>query len=373
MCLDVSVLAHDALPRSMRLTAHPYRELPTSAFWRKAVSGVAVRDVDPIGNVGFTISPTDRVATAGSCFAQHIARHLREAGFHFLVTETAHPIVPAEQAEAFGYGVFTARYGNIYTARQLLQLFQRAYGLFVPEEDVWQEADGCWTDPFRPQIQPGRFLTRAELEADRTHHFGCIRRAFNDLDVFVFTLGLTESWSSRQDDAVYPLCPGVGGGKFDPARHVFRNASVADVVADLISFIDLLRGVNPAARIMLTVSPVPLVATASGQHVLTATAYSKSVLRVAADEVSRQRPNVVYFPSFEIITGNFNRGIYFADDCRSVTEEGVEHVMRTFLRNHAEGSTTVPSAPPVSTDPHTARMAQLVKIVCDEEALDDLA
>ncbi len=351
------------------MTAHPYRSLPASAFWRKAVAGVAIQNVDPVGDVGFTIRSTDRVATAGSCFAQHIARHLRAAGFHFLVTETAHPIVPPEQAELFGYGLFTARYGNIYTARQLLQLFQRAYGLFVPAVDAWQEVDGRWTDPFRPQIQPGRFLSRAELEADRAHHFGCIRRAFKELDVFVFTLGLTESWSSRQDDAVYPLCPGVGGGTFDPERHVFRNASAAEIGADLISFVDLLRGVNPAARIILTVSPVPLVATASGQHVLTATTYSKAALRVAADEVSRQRRDVAYFPSFEIITGNFNRGAYFAEDCRSVTEDGVEHVMRTFLRHCTEGATVTPPQP-APVDPHTARMKQLVKIVCDEEALD---
>ena len=352
------------------MTVHPYRTLPASAFWRKAVAGMAVRDVDPVGDVGFKIKPTDRVATAGSCFAQHIARYLREGGFRFLVTETAHPIVPAEDADAFGYGLFTARYGNIYTARQLLQMFQRAYGLFVPEEDAWQEADGRWTDPFRPQIQQGRFLTRAELEADRANHLGCVRRAFEELDVLVFTLGLTETWSSGQDDAVYPLCPGVGGGAFDPERHVFRNASVSDVVNDLVSFIDLLRGVNPAARIVLTVSPVPLVATASGRHVLTATTYSKSVLRVAADEACRLRPDVVYFPSFEIITDSFNRGVYFAEDCRSVTEQGVEHVMRTFLRHYAEAPAVTSPSTPVSLDPHTARMKHLVEVACDEEALD---
>ena len=352
------------------MTSHPYHTLPASAFWRKAVASITVQDVDPVGDVGFTIKPTDRVATAGSCFAQHIARHLRAAGFHFLVTETAHPIVPAEHADSFGYGLFTARYGNIYTARQLLQLFQRAYGLFVPKEEAWQEPDGCWTDPFRPQIQPGRFLTRAELEADRIHHFSCIRRAFEELDVFVFTLGLTESWSSRQDGAVYPLCPGVGGGVFDPERHVFLNASTASVVADLVSFVDLLRGINPTARIILTVSPVPLVATASGQHVLTATTYSKSVLRVAADEVSRQRSDVAYFPSLEIITGSFNCGAYFAEDRRSVTEDGVEHVMSIFLRHYTEDLAVASQSSSSDVDLHTVRMKQLVKVVCDEKALD---
>ena len=61
---------------------------------------------------------------------------------------------------------------------------------------------------------------------------------------------------------------------------------------------------------ILTVSPVPLVATAAGKHVLVATTYSKSVLRVACEEVCQKAADVMYFPSYEIITGNYNRGSY---------------------------------------------------------------
>ena len=59
---------------------------------------------------------------------------------------------------------------------------------------------------------------------------------------------------------------------------------------------------------------------------------------MAAGEAARQRPNVAYFPSFEIITGHYNHGRYFAPDLRSVTEEGVSHVMRVFLRHYTEGT-----------------------------------
>ena len=39
-------------------------------------------------------------------------------------------------------GLFTARYGNIYTSHQLLQLLRRTYGTFVPQDNAWTEPDG---------------------------------------------------------------------------------------------------------------------------------------------------------------------------------------------------------------------------------------
>ena len=50
-----------------------------------------------------------------------------------------------------------------------------------------------------------------------------VREMFERLDVFVFTLGLTEAWRSRIDGAVYPLAPDVVAGKMGQAAHEFVN------------------------------------------------------------------------------------------------------------------------------------------------------
>jgi hypothetical protein len=345
--------------------------MPDHAFWRSAVVSPAMNAVDPVVSVPFPIAPEDRVASAGSCFAQHISRYLRNHGFNYFVTEPAHPLLPAKNVSAFNYGTFTARFGNLYTARQLLQLFHRAYGRFKPADDVWAEANGRLIDPFRPQIQPGGFASRREYDVDREKHFAAVRRAFEELDVFVFTFGLTEAWRSRDDGAVYPLCPGVSGGTFDPAKHEFHNFTADETTADMLALIDELRKVNAKARLILTVSPVPLIATAENRHVLVSTTYSKSVLRVACQQIADARDNVAYFPSYEIITGNFTRGSYFADDLRSVKEEGVAHVMRLFM-SHFTGR-TVEDAPTEAqaprTDAHSEEMERLVELNCDEEML----
>jgi len=350
----------------------PYSLLPDTAFWQRAIADLPPGDVDPVGDTApFKIGLADRVVTAGSCFAQHIARYLKGSGFNVSITEPAHPIATPEMAEAFNYGVFSARYGNIYTARQLLQLFQRAYGTFEPTENIW-EGDGHWIDPFRPRIQPHGFASRQEFEADRRKHFAAVRRAFEELDVFIFTLGLTESWRSRADGAVFPLCPGVAGGVFDAERHEFHNFTATEVADDLCAFIDALREVNPKAKVLLTVSPVPLVATAEPQHVLVSTVYSKSSLRVAAGMVSAAHSDIVYFPSYEIITGSFSRGKYFGADCRSVTEDGVNHVMRIFFRHFTAGEMQLPADAtiPEPKDSHIVQMERVVEVICEEEMLN---
>jgi hypothetical protein len=237
---------------------HPYTSLPDYAFWKRAVSSIPSDQVDPIVEAVFSITPTDRIVTAGSCFAQHIARRLHEQDFAYFVTELPHPIMPPDLIDDWNYGSFSARYGNIYTARQLRQLVDRAYGLFDPMVDVWAN-ESQYIDPFRPQIQPNGFSSITEYHLDRRRHFAAVRQAIEELDVFVFTLGLTEAWRDRRDGAVYPLAPGVAGGTFDPNLHEFHNFSVQEVTDDLLYVIDVLRKVNPAARVLLTVSPVPLV------------------------------------------------------------------------------------------------------------------
>ena len=137
---------------------HPYVGLPDRQFWENEPGIANPARFDPVSDVPFQIALTDRVVTAGSCFAQHLGRRLADAGFDHFIAEPAHSLFDADLAHRFGYGIFSARYGNVYTTRQLLQLLQRAYGLFVPLAESWpRHAAGRVVDPCRPQIQPDGF------------------------------------------------------------------------------------------------------------------------------------------------------------------------------------------------------------------------
>ncbi|CAB4957833.1 MAG: hypothetical protein F2842_09090 [Actinobacteria bacterium] len=342
---------------------HPYRGLPASQFWNSAVSGIAPGSLDPVIDSGFRISVDDAVATLGSCFAQHLAASIRDSGYRYLVTEQAPPGAAPEVAAT--YGIFSARYGNIYTVRQAVQLLERAFDDRTFDDDVWTR-ENRWYDALRPTVEPGGFATAEELAHDRARHLDSVRRLFLESDVVVFTLGLTEGWRSRVSGAVYPIAPGVAAGAFDPEHHEFFNGDYPSVRADLEEWLRLLRRVNPSVRVLLTVSPVPLAATYEKRHVWASTTYSKAVLLAVAQDVARAEDLVDYFPSFEIITSPLTNSQYYEDDLRSVRDRGVRHVMRVFRRHYLEA------------DEHQAQhdtAAQLAAyriestVICDEDLL----
>ena len=290
----------------------------------------------------FRIRPEGKIATAGSCFAQHISRHLKERGFEVLDVEPPPPGLNQENATRFGFGLYSARYGNIYLARQLLQLAREALGRSTPADAVW-ERNGRYFDALRPSVEPAGMGSAEEVIANRRSHLEAVLRLFRRADVFVFTFGLTEGWVHTASGTVFPTAPGTLAGTFDPGVYSFQNFSYDEVLSDFVQFRDLVHGVNPATKFLLTVSPVPLAATASGNHVLVATTHSKSVLRAVAGQLAAQFDDVDYFPSYELIASPWARGFFFEPDLRNVTEAGVQLVMRVFVEAYAGHSTAAPA------------------------------
>lgn len=342
----------------------PYDALPTTSWWHKSMSGRSPQDIDPHLKSRFSISADTKVASAGSCFAQHISRALIDRGYNYFVAEPAPAYLEPSLATRYGYGVFSARYGNLYSALQLLQLLQRAFGQFEPADQFWIDDEGRCFDLLRPRINPKGFSSRQEAAADNRRHLEAVRELFRTAETFIFTLGLTETWRSTVDGTAYPTCPGCGSaGTYDPSRYKFENLTAAATSACLASAIELMGAVNPQIQIILTVSPVPLIATMTDRHVLQATTYSKSVLRVAAEEMVLRHANVHYFASYEIITATRNAHAFIENDGRTIAPGGVDRAMEVFFHQFGGADRGRPRLQEGDRDAQAA----LPAIVCDEE------
>ncbi|MEH0069665.1 GSCFA domain-containing protein [Pannonibacter sp. Pt2-lr] len=350
---------------------NPYTSLPQSSFWKTGItehgSGGALKD---IWQPRFAISRDTRILTAGSCFAQHISRWLTANGYDWADTEPASEELTDNERRDGQYGVFSFRTGNIYTAALLRQWLEFALGARPPVLDLAEE-DGRHFDLLRPAVPACGYESREGAREALERTLDAIRKGLKEADLFIFTLGLTESWIHR-DGHVYPMCPGTLRGTFDPGTVRFVNQAYEDVRRDMADAIGLARTVNPDLKFLLTVSPVPLTATASGDHVLSATIYSKSVLRAVAGDLCRELSGVDYFPSYELISAFPARGRFYEANLRSVTAEGVAHVMSHF----SEGIGAIARSPG-NGDPLRPAAAQSAKaadeILCDEVGLESWA
>jgi hypothetical protein len=231
---------------------------------------------------------------------------------------------------------------------------------------------GRYYDPYRPSLTEDGFTSADKMLEARRITLTAMLDAIKQADLFIFTLGLTEAWGNK-DGSVYPMCPGTIRGEFTTEDHMFKNFNEQEVVQDLNETLDVLRGLNPHLRFLLTVSPVPLTATASGQHVLTATTYSKSVLRSAAGYLLQVRDDVDYFPSYELITAPAFKGQFYEHNMRSVSPDGVAFVMEQFFA--AIGVVPKHASKQMSAVIRTFDAVQSEKIdfedeICDEIVLD---
>ena len=278
----------------------------------------------------------DRVFTVGSCFAYEIKKAMIGLGVKCL-PDYAHmqpdrSRVRLENDE--GVPLFHLQHYNTYT---VLGEFERIAGLWAQDpDDYWTVTRGspwrgetAYQDPYRRRLY-GR--TVDDLHAINAELDDVYRTGFAEATSFFFTFGMTEVFRQKSNGRVVcqrPLYAG-GGGLYETE---FYMSSYADNLANIEKLIGIIRSAKPDAKIVMTVSPVPLARSFSDRDVTIATTESKSILRAVLGEVSR-RHDVLYFPSYEAITWQGIDRVFGGYDNRHVHDEKVHNIMKTFIETY---------------------------------------
>ncbi|MHA7850560.1 GSCFA domain-containing protein [Roseovarius sp.] len=343
----------------------PYQNLEDRAFWRASVGRDDDAALAQLWSPKLALDRATPLMTAGSCFAQHLHRALLRGGWAVLQGEDMSTHLPNRLCHKYGYNLFSARYGNVYTARQFRQLVEHALSDGPSPTLIW-ERDNRYFDALRPAVEPEGLETPEQVRQARAEHMRALREVLEQAACIVLTLGLTECWIDRETGLALPTAPGTIAGSHDPERVFMHNFTHAEVIEDLRATREILRAHGLQARFLLTVSPVPLVATASGGHVGPASFYSKSVLRAACGELCMNDGDFDYFPAYEIIASPIAGGPYFDEHGRQPTEKGVQLVLKAFglaLGDNA-GAPLQEASPPLSS------IASDEDTICEEILLE---
>jgi len=266
------------------------------------------------------------IGSAGSCFAFEIAHVFQESGFNYVVTERNDDPLSGVIVDGYSpgdqYAKFCANYGILFNSISFKQLAEKAFDTKPIKQLLFQQPEGYWVDPYREGVA---FLDRQNYLLDYPQHINATRNALEIAEVFIVTLGLNECWEFR-DGTVLSRNPRDNMYPF--VKH--KTLSVQENIDNIQCFYDTVKKYNPKFKLIISISPIPFLATGHGEthHVITANTHSKATLRVAAEELVKNNPDIYYLPSYELVTECIEDA--WDNDHRHVKRTTVEKVVKMF-------------------------------------------
>ena len=319
----------------------------------------------PTASPSFAIEDGDTIFAIGSCFARNVERALDAAGRRVVSRE----FELGEIGESLGEA---ANFFNKYSIHSVLNELGWALDRdsFPGADILYDTGGGRFSDA---QLGMARLDFPVETILDFRHRYLDAMARVAEADVVIVTLGYVETWYDRKLQLYLNVAPPQAAGKAEPERFEFRVLSYADVLDGLERLHALLlRHRAKPLKMLVTVSPVPLLATFRKMDVLVANAYSKSVQRAAIEEFVATREGVDYFPSYEFVTLSNPAVAWSRNDYRHVSPDLVNRIMSNVLDRYVAGPRGAEAPAEMSLDALLSSMRMLARLD-DHAALRDLA
>jgi hypothetical protein len=281
----------------------------------------------------FTLDSECPLFTIGSCFARNIENLLIRRNFPIVLKNFGTPPEMFRSwDEKTGGGVQKGKLSRAslikFSVHSMTHELRRVLaGSSYPNEGLVELTRDKWFDPH------GSGLRLLPYEVALANRRG-IHQAMSQIKrakVVIMTLGLTETWIDSATGLAINEPPGATWLARYPERWNFVDFGYDAILEEMSSFIALARErASPDMRFIVTVSPVPLAATAKDQDVIVASNGSKSTLRAVAEELFRRHDFVDYFPSYEYAMFS-PKELVWGEDQLHVQVSFVEHITRSFI------------------------------------------
>lgn len=286
----------------------------------------------PVLKPRFSLPPGAKIFTIGSCFARNVEEHLGRLGFLVPMLSLS---VPNHEYDGRPAGIL-----NKFTPPGALQEIERTFEMLqdpkktdsIIDSLLLPVGDGMVIDLELRGFVP---VTWERARERRRQIFGLFAQAFES-DCVVITLGLVECWIDVTTGRAIQETPAAAPLRRLKQRFGLKILQIDEVIAALDRMIRLLLSHGkPNARILLTVSPVPLEATFSGMDIVIANAYAKATLRTAAQVMCDRFPQADYFPAYEMVTMSRGDDVW-ESDLIHVTDKFVGYVVERLTEDYVQ-------------------------------------
>ncbi|MGK7392668.1 MAG: GSCFA domain-containing protein [Candidatus Cyclobacteriaceae bacterium M2_1C_046] len=250
------------------------------------------------------IKHDEPVLTAGSCFADCMGKKFEE----------------------FKFSTLTNPFGTVYNPLSLHRQFQMAIDRKILGPEKVAEVHGMYVhydfhSSFR-NISREALLNDIQQDLDQVHDF------LKKSSWLVITWGTAWVYELKKENEIVANCHKQPGKIFDK-----KLLNLNDILADFNAFHKQLKSFNPDINIILTVSPVRHI-----KDTLSLNNVSKSLLRLAAHEITEKNTDVFYFPSYEIMMDELRDYRFYKEDMIHPTLQAEDYIWNKFTQVAIDGS-----------------------------------
>jgi hypothetical protein len=285
------------------------------------------------------LTPADKTFAMGSCFAREIRFALERRNLVVGPDYAACAIDPLIAIVDELPDRIHLNYFNSYTIRQE---FERIDGTWLQDtEDYWTVSGGrfgsqkSFQDPYKRLTFAKTPEALSDVLAKVNTQIECAARMAS---IFFFTFGMTEVFRIKKNGKIACQKPAYFGGGGENETELLESG-YAENLENMEAIRTIIKLLNPAARIVVTVSPVPLERTFTGRDIVVANLEGKSILRAAVGEFAKRHDDVTYFPAYEMVT-SIGEGAFYPGDLRHVKAPVVDLIMQSFCNAHLAGEPT---------------------------------
>jgi hypothetical protein len=240
----------------------------------------------------FSITHQDRIMTIGSCFSENIGHYFERYKFNITINP----------------------FGQQYNPYSITNAINR---LIAPLP--YTEADLVYQDElYHSYDHHGDFSRPSKAEAldNINSNLTTAAESLKTTSVLMLTFGTSHYFRLKESGKVVSNCHKVPGSQFD-----FELMKPDEIVEELEKAFTALWNVNPAIKIILTVSPVRYFAFGHYEN-----SVSKAHLFTAIHTLREKYPQLYYFPAYEIVMDDLRDYRFYAEDMLHPNAQAIEYV-----------------------------------------------
>jgi hypothetical protein len=234
---------------------------------------------------------------SGSCFSENIGQRFSDRKFNTVINP----------------------FGNIYNPISIFKNISRTLNNQEVSDEEITFSNELYFSFFHHTLLANTNKEAYKLELNKLINES--HKSILSTNVLIITLGTAWVYETKSDKAIVANCHKLPSSHFEK-----RLLNISEITASFSEMFKELKKLNPKLKVIFTLSPVRHIKDGIEENNI-----SKSILRVAIQEIVDYYEDCFYYPAYEIINDDLRDYRFYEKDLIHPNEQAVEYIWQNFL------------------------------------------